>query len=344
MTGNWLGAAALGLSIAGAAVAEPTYKLMTFSDLADWENDDHQAALATFVETCVDMDDPEWSGLCEVAKTALDARAFFEAFFQPVMVEDGEPMLFTGYFEPEFRGAPNRGGEYQHPIYRLPDDYVQGQAYLTRREIEETGALSGQGLEIAWLADPVDLFFLQVQGSGRICFPGGGGIRVGYGGKNGQEYSSIGRELIARGTFTEHQVSAQVIRNWVADNPVEGKKILWVNKSYVFFREVNEVPADKGPLGAMHRSITTGRSIAVDPAFTKLGTPIWIEKEGAAPIHRLMVAQDTGSAIKGAQRADIFFGTGDMAGRKAGQIKDGGRMITLLPIQMAYVMLPETIE
>ena len=134
------------------------------------------------------------------------------------------------------------------------------------------------------------------------------------------------------------------IRNWVRDNPEQGRELLWVNKSYVFFREVNEVPADKGPLGAMNRSITTGRSIAVDPDFTALGTPVWVEKEGAAPMRRLMVAQDTGSAIKGAQRADIFYGTGDAAGRKAGRIKDGGRMIRLLPIQMAYALLPETVE
>lgn len=139
-------------------------------------------------------------------------------------------------------------------------------------------------------------------------------------------------------------MSAQVIRNWVRDNPEEGRELLWVNKSYVFFREVSEVPADKGPLGAMNRSITTDRSIAVDPAFTTLGTPVWIEKEGAASINRLMVAQDTGSAIKGAQRADIFYGTGEAAGREAGRIKDTGRMIRLLPIQMAYAMLPETIK
>ena len=344
MTGNWLGAAALSLSIAGAAVAEPTYKLMTFSDLADWENDDHQAALTTFVETCGDMDDPEWSGICQVAKTALDARAFFETFFQPVLVEDGEPMMFTGYFEPELHGSPVQADEYQYPIYRLPDDYIAGEEYLTRQQIEEDQALAGQNLEIAWLADPVDLFFLQVQGSGRIRYPDGGGIRVGYGGKNGFEYSSIGRELVDRGTYDAHQVSAEVIRNWVKDNPDDGQQLLWVNESYVFFREVNEVPADKGPLGAMNRSITTGRSIAVDPAFTQLGTPIWIEKEGAGPMRRLMIAQDTGSAIKGAQRADIFFGTGDAAGLEAGQIKDAGRMITLLPIQLAYAMLPETIE
>lgn len=344
MTANWLGATVLGLSIAGAAMAEPTYKLMSFSDLDDWANDDHQAALTVFSETCGDMNDPEWASICAFAKAVPDARAFFETFFQPVLIEDGEPMLFTGYFEPELRGAPEQGGEYQHPIYRLPDDHIEGQEYLTRQQIEEDQALAGSGLEIAWLADPVDLFFLQVQGSGRIRYPDGGGIRVGYGGKNGFEYSSIGRELVDRGTYEPHQVSAQVIRNWVSDNPEEGKSLLWVNKSYVFFREVNEVPADKGPLGAMNRSITTGRSIAIDPAFTKLGTPIWIEKEGASPMHRLMVAQDTGSAIKGAQRADIFFGTGESAGREAGRIKDSGRMITLLPIQLAYAMLPETIE
>ena len=344
MTGARAGAVALSLLIAGAAVAEPTYKFMRFSDLRDWENDDHQAALDVFVETCGDMDGPEWESLCAFAKSAPDARAFFETFFQPVRIEDGESMLFTGYFEPELRGAPEQGGLYQHPIYRLPEDYVQGEPYLTRQEIEETAALNGKGLEIAWLADPVDLFFLQVQGSGRIRFPDGDVIRVGYGGKNGQDYSSVGRELVNRGIYTEHEVSAQVIRNWVRDNPDEGKSLLWVNKSYVFFREINDVPADKGPLGAMNRSITTGRSIAVDPAFTKLGTPIWIEKEGATPMHRLMVAQDTGSAIKGAQRADIFFGTGEAAGREAGRVKDGGCMITLLPIQLAYAMLPELIE
>ncbi len=344
MSKTWLGAAALGLTIAGAALAEPTYKLMNFADLPDWDTDDHQAALTVFTETCGDMKDPEWANLCAFAKTAPDARAFFESFFQPVLIEDGEPMLFTGYFEPELRGSPVRGGEYQHPIYRLPDDHVQGQPYLTRQQIEADRPLSGKGLEIAWLADPVDLFFLQVQGSGRIRYPNGDGIRVGYGGKNGREYSSIGRELVDRGVYQSHQVSAQVIRNWVRDNPEDGKALLWVNESYVFFREVNEVPADKGPLGAMNRSITTGRSIAVDPAFTSLGTPVWIEKAGATPINRLMIAQDTGSAIKGAQRADIFFGTGDQAGRDAGRIKDGGRMVTLLPIQLAYAMLPETIE
>ena len=144
-----------------------------------------------------------------------------------------------------------------------------------------------------------------------------------------------------RGTYAAHQVSADVIKNWVRRNPAAGRELLFHNPSYVFFREVSEVPADKGPLGAMNRSVTPMRTIAVDPAFVPLGAPVWIEKDGKKPLRRLMIAQDTGSAIKGAQRADVFFGTGDKAGRAAGKLKDPGRMVVLLPIQRAYAMAPE---
>jgi membrane-bound lytic murein transglycosylase A len=338
----WLVSLLIAAASTGPIVAEINYTMLRFDELDGWAADDHQAALTTFLNTCGDLDDPEWANLCSFARSAPSAREFFELFFQPVLMEDGQDMLFTGYFEPELRGALTQGGEYQHPIYKLPDDVVSGQSYLTRREIEETGALAGRGLEIAWLANPVDLFFLQVQGSGRIRLPSGQMIRVGYGGKNGREYSSVGQELIRRGTFEAHQVSADVIRAYVATNPEIGRELLWVNDSYVFFREVSEVPADHGPLGAMNRSITTMRSVAVDPSIVRLGAPVWIEKDGAAPLNRLMVAQDTGSAIKGAQRADIFFGTGDDAGRAAGRIRDGGRIVVLLPIQTAFAMLPET--
>jgi len=335
------GCAGLALITAGAVVAEPTYTLLGFDTLEGWAADDHQAALTVFRETCGDLKDQEWQGICAVAATVTDARGFFEAFFQPVLIEDGQDMVFTGYFEPELRGALTRGGRYQYPIYRLPGDLTEGVAYKTRREIEETDALAGRGLEIAWLADPVDRFFLMVQGSGRIRLPDGNLRRVGYAGKNGREYSSVGVELVRRGIYEPHQVSADVIRNWVRNNPDEGRELLWTNQSYVFFRDVNEVPSDKGPLGAMNRSITTMRSIAVDPSITKLGAPVWIEKQGETPLNRLMIAQDTGSAIKGAQRADIFFGTGEEAGRDAGRIKDGGRMVVLLPIQSAYAKLPD---
>ncbi|WP_439153671.1 murein transglycosylase A [Yoonia sp.] len=304
-------------------MAGPTYKRLRFDDLNGWAADDHSAAFAVFRVTSPDLTHP--------AGAVADPRNFFETHFDPVLVTDGAPMLFTGYFEPELQGARQRGGPYQHPVYALPDDLKPGAAYLTRRQIEDDMTLADKGLELAWLADPVDVFFLQVQGSGRICLPDGDLMRVGFAGKNGRDYSSVGKALIKRGIFTSDQVSATAIRNWIRQNPDAGRALLWENASYVFFREVSEIPAHLGPLGAMQRSITAGRSIAVDPAFTPLGAPVWVEKQGDDPIHRLMIAQDTGSAIKGAQRADIFFGTGDVAGRTAGSVKDGGRMIVLLP-------------
>ena len=341
MRGRAAIAGLFGLFTAGAVMAQPTYTLLSFDDLKGWAADNHEAALRVFRETCGDIADQEWESLCSLSAEVTDAKAFFEMFFQPVLIEDGADMLFTGYYEPEIKGALTRGGEFQYPIHRVPADLQEGTPYLSRRELEETGALADLGLEIAWLADPVDKFFLQVQGSGRIKLPDGTRLRVGYGGKNGREYSSVGLELVNRGTFAEHQVSADVIRNWVRENPDEGRELLWTNESYVFFREVNEVPPEKGPLGAMNRSITAMRSIAVDPTITKLGAPVWIEKEGETPFNRLMIAQDTGSAIKGAQRADIFYGTGVGAGRAAGRIRDGGRMVVLLPIQSAYAKLPD---
>ncbi|MCK0097218.1 MltA domain-containing protein [Yoonia sp. F2084L] len=317
-------------------MAEPTYTQLTFDELRGWQDDDHRAAFDVFTNTCRDLDDRQWAVLCEFAKTNPEPRGFFEKFFRPVLIEDGEPMLFTGYFEPQLPGSRERGDAYQYPIYGVPDDLVRGEPYFTRREIDEDRPLVGRGLELAWLTDPVDLFFLQVQGSGRISLPDGSMMRVGYGGKNGRNYSSVGMALVDRGVFEPHQVSAAVIRNWVRKNRKQGRELLWENESYVFFREVSEVPADRGPLGAMNRSITQGRTVAVDPEYVTLGAPVWIEKDGATPMNRLMVAQDTGSAIKGAQRADIFFGTGAEAGLEAGKIKDGGRMVVLMPATMAH--------
>ncbi|MDP4990668.1 MAG: MltA domain-containing protein, partial [Marivita lacus] len=282
--------------------------------------------------------------LCALAFDATDARQFFELYFRPMLVTDDKEPLFTGYFEPELSGSPVRTARYRHPIYKMPPEANDSRPWLSRRDILTGGVMEGRGLEIAWVDDPVELFFLQVQGSGRIRYPDGRMIRVGYGGANGHNYRSIGQELVRRGVYQPHQVSADVIKNWVRRNPVEGEDLLYHNDSYVFFREVSQVPADRGPLGAMNRSITPLRSIAVDPAFTPLGAPVWIEKEGADPLRHLMIAQDTGSAIKGAQRADVFYGTGDDAGRQAGRIKDPGRMVVLMPIQRAYAFLPEAYQ
>lgn len=324
-------------------MVEATHDILSFDQLDGWDKDDHAAALAAFLVTCPDLDDPDWRSLCAVAQSQSPdtARAFFELFFRPVLIQDGQKALFTGYFEPELTGSRYRGGPYQYPVYRMPSEAKATTQWLSRREILTSGVMDNRGLEIAWVDDPVELFFLQIQGSGRIRLDNGQTIRVGYGGANGHPYRSIGVELVRRGVYNAHQVSAQVIKNWVRRNPQAGQELLFHNGSYVFFREVRNVAASAGPLGAMNRSVTPLRSVAVDPKYTPLGAPVWVEKNGAGKMRRLMIAQDTGSAIQGAQRADIFFGTGDSAGQAAGRLRDPGRMVVLLPIQRAYALLPD---
>lgn len=313
--------------------------LLNWADLSGWAQDDHAAALAVFQETCRDLDEGDWPVICALSDVAKDPRLFFETVFRPVLMTDGETPLFTGYYEPELAGSRRRSDQFSVPLYRLPDDIPDDGPWLSREQLLESGILENRGLELVWLQNEVDKFFLQIQGSGRVRLDEGGMMRLGYGGKNGHPYRSIGRELIRRGEFEEHQVSAQAIRKWVQNNPERGPELLNHNPSYVFFREVSQVDPERGPLGAMNRSITAGRSIAVDPEFVPLGAPVWVEKAGAAPFRRLMVAQDTGAAINGAQRADIFYGTGPDAGREAGRIRDGGRMVVLLPIEQAMAML-----
>jgi membrane-bound lytic murein transglycosylase A len=321
-------------------VAESSAQLVDFADLTGWEDDDHAAALAVFRNTCMDLSEPDWQGLCAIAKTAPDARTFFELFFRPVLIGGDQRALFTGYFEPELDGSRTRTGRFRYPVYRVPPEIGDGR-WLSRAEIETSRVLEGRGLEIAWVDDAVELFFLQIQGSGRIRMPDGSVIRVGYGGRNGHEYRSIGQEMVRRGIYEAHQVSAPVIANWVRRNPDAGLRLLHHNPSYIFFREVEIDDPELGPLGAMNRSITPMRTIAVDPTYTPLGAPVWIEKEGATPLNRLMIAQDTGGAIRGPQRADIFYGFGDEAGTSAGTIRDPGRMIVLLPIERAHQAVPD---
>ncbi|WP_416237455.1 murein transglycosylase A [Sulfitobacter sp. F26169L] len=328
--------------MAGPLASDVKYDVLSFDQLDGWETDDHAAAFQTFLNTCNDMKDPDWGAVCAYARSGPDPREFFELFFRPVLITDGNDALFTGYFEPELEGSLYRSDRYRYPVYKMPAEARRNRPWLTRREILESGVMDGRGLEIAYVDDPVELFFLQIQGSGRIRLPDGRALRVGYRGSNGHDYRSIGQELVRQGIYEPHQVSAQVIKNWVRRNPDEGQELLYHNPSYVFFREVSKVPSDKGPLGAMNRSITTMRTIAVDPSIIRLGSPVWIEKDGKKPLRRLMIAQDTGSAIKGAQRADVFFGTGDKAGREAGTLRDPGRLVVLMPIQRAYALLPES--
>ena len=333
----------LALVSAMTAAAPAPAQMLDFAELADWDKDGHRAALTSFLATCDKLDGADWTPLCalaaDVGPSDSAARAFFELFFRPVLIGT-PPALFTAYYEPELNGSPTRTPRFAWPIYRRPPELQDGQVFHDRATIE-TGALRGRGLEIAWLEDPVEVYFLHIQGSGRIRMPDGHVIRVGYAGRNGHAYRSVGQEMIRRGSHRPDQVSAQEIRAWVKRNGSVGTDLLNFNPSYVFFRKLADLPADKGPIGAMGRSITAFRSVAIDPAFTPLGAPVWIEKDGVNPIRALMVAQDTGGAIKGAQRADIFFGTGLDAGEAAGTVKDGGRMIVLLPIDRAYAMLPE---
>ncbi len=331
----------LAFAVAVMAAAPASAELLDFEALDGWRDDNHAEALVAFLRTCDLIDAPDWRPICamaaDVPQDDISARSFFELFFKPVVVGD-PPALFTGYFEPELEGSPTRTGRFQYPLYRRPPELRDGTVFHSRAAIDN-GALAGRGLEIAWLDDPIDAYFLQVQGSGRIRMTDGTVIRLGYAGANGHAYRSIGQEMVRRGSHTIDEVSAQEIAAWVRRNPGPGRELLHTNPSYVFFRKIGTLSAEDGPIGAMGRSITTMRSVAIDPKFTPLGAPVWIEKDGRSPIRSLMIAQDTGGAIKGLQRADIFYGTGDGAGDAAGTIKDPGRMVLLLPIDRAYAML-----
>jgi membrane-bound lytic murein transglycosylase A len=287
---------------------------LSFGDLDGWASDDLSEALSVWRVT-------------GAAGPVEDARAFFEQGFRPVLMEDGAAGVFTGYYEPELRGSRVREGAFVHPLYALPDD-----PRAFDRAAISAGALAGRGLEICWLEDAAEAFFLQVQGSGRIVLPGGV-MRVNFAGGNGRAYRSIGKELIARGVFTAGNVTAEGIKDWIRANPQEGAALMDLNPSWVFFRVV-DVPAHAGPLGCMGKPVTALRSVAVDPDVVPLGAPIWIEAGG---LRRLMVAQDKGGAIKGAQRADVFFGTGAKAGHAAGAFHHGGRMVVLMPREGEYL-------
>lgn len=259
-------------------------------------------------------------------RPAPGQEAAFFAAFRATVPQDGSPPLVTGYYEPEIeaRLAPEDG--FRHPLYVLPETPGFSHAEIA------AGALAGQGHEIAYVADPVDAFFLQVQGSGRLRLPDGV-LRLGYAGKNGHPYRSLGREMIARGLLPADGISARAIRDWLTAHPDETPGLLLTNPSFVYFRPLDLAPED-GPIGTAGVPLTAMRSLAVDPAHIPLGALVLLETRIAGvEVRRLMVAQDTGGVIKGAQRADIFFGTGDAAGEAAGQQNAPGRLTVLMPDQ-----------
>jgi membrane-bound lytic murein transglycosylase A len=300
-----------------------------------------------------------WRAACEAAERVPAgndnaARRFFENRFQAFRVSnrgdaDG---LFTGYYEPELRGSLSRSAEYSVPLYRRPPELVTVQLgdfrdewrgrriagavkdgrlkpFAARKEIE-TGSLAGRGLELVWVDDPVAAFFLHIQGSGRVRLDDGRVLRIGYDGTNGYDYTSVGRILIDNNTIDRASLDADSIQNWMRANPDKARDLMRRNESFVFFREL-DTPT---PIGSQGVPLTPERSLAVDRRYIPLGVPVWLSTTdplSREPLRRLMVAQDTGGAIKGVVRGDFFWGHGTRAARSAARMKNAGRYYVLLP-------------
>jgi membrane-bound lytic murein transglycosylase A len=332
-----------------------------FADLQGWAEDDHAAAFGALLRSCAaDPDLPHVADALALGSSANAnaARAFFEDRFLPhVIADSSRPGFVTGYYEPEIEGSYARGGPFQVPVYRRPEDLItlapetqrarfndrisglrqtaEGQVpYYTRAEIWDD-ALSGRGVELLYLKDMVDLFYMQVQGSGRVHLKEGGAVRLGYNGKNGYPYTSIGRLLIERGAIAPDAMSMAAVKAWLRADEARGRALMEENRSYVFFRELDADEGRDGPRGAQGVALTPGRSLAVDTAYHRLGLPVFVTAAelvtAGQPFRRLMIAQDVGSAIRGPERGDIFWGTGEDAGAIAGSTRHAARFHVLMP-------------
>jgi membrane-bound lytic murein transglycosylase A len=327
-----------------------TLRAARFAELDGWDDDRVAAALPAFRKSCAIITeradsepfDPvakssdfgtvgEWRPLCAEAATLPNddatARTFFENRFQPVLAgNNGNPDgLFTGYFEIVLNGSRRREGPYQTPIYRPP---LEPKAY-TRAQIED-GALAGKGLELLWVDDPIGAYFLQIQGSGVVRFADGKTVRLGYDGGNGRPFVSIGRLLVERSEMPLKDMTMQTLRNWVASHGAAGKALMREDPSFVFFKEI----PGAGPYGSEKVVLTARRSLAVDRRFIPLGVPLWLdatERFTTGAIRQLVIAQDTGGAIKGPVRGDLYWGGGDTAGKEAGAMNALGHYMLLLP-------------
>jgi membrane-bound lytic murein transglycosylase A len=267
----------------------------------------------------------DWLDACAAAArwAANDAPAFFATYFETVEVGDGAAFA-TGYYEPSLRGCRTRMPGCEVPIFGTPPGLQK--PYLTRAEIED-GALAGRGLEIAYAADPIDLFFLQIQGSGRLNLPDGSVMRIGYAQQNGRAYVPVGRLLRERGELAPDNISLQTIQAWMRASPDRGRALMRENPSYVFFRELT----GPGPLGSLGLPVTPRGSVAVDPRYVTYGAPILLARMSDGRADGLWVAQDTGGAIRGANRFDTFWGAGPEAAGIAGGMQARGRALLLLP-------------
>lgn len=329
------------------------YVAVGFDDLPAWRADDHATAVATLISAGTIADN-------DAASARAAPRAFLERTYVPhKVVHSGPAGLLTGYYEPVLRGSRVRSDAFPVPLYLQPDDLakvhgddarghrndelVAGRMvdgvlhpYFTRGEIE-TGALDGRGLEFMFLADPIDAFFLHVQGSGQVVLEDGVRVSVGFAAKNGLPYTSIGRILIDQGEIPEEEMSLERLRHWLEAHPKQAADVMRENKSFIFFQEhASDGVLAHGPVGSLGVTLTPGRSLAVDTSFHELGVPIYVSApelthDGGSGFHRLMVAQDVGSAIRGPERGDIFWGTGEEAGRLAGETVHAGSFFVFFP-------------
>lgn len=341
----------------------PLFTPVDFSALPGWQQDDLRQAWPAFQASCrVLAARPDWKTACAAGKLVdpLDGsalRQYFETYFVPNLVRapDGaDSGLITGYYEPLLHGARTRGGAFQTPLYKVPDDLITvdlASVYPSLKGMRLRGRLVGNkvvpygtraeieraripGKELVWVDDPVEAFFLEVQGSGRVQLEGGDTVRVAYADQNGHPYKAIGRWLIEQGELTSAQASAQGIKAWIAAHPERRQELLNVNPSYIFFREERLPDPSVGPKGALGVPLTPSRSVAIDSSLLPLGAPIFLsttEPASDVPLQRLVMGQDTGGAIKGAVRADFFFGFGGQAADNAGRMKQRGQLWILLP-------------
>jgi len=358
----------------GGARLEP----LNFKDLPGWADDDHGAAFAVLLSSCDAILDgaPELRpagstgehllAVCHAAKTEEigDPKAFFEKHFVPhaIATESGQGFL-TGYFEPEYEGSLEASEDYPVPLLARPHDLItipageslpgipdhlqaaartdDGYAPYPDRAAIEDGALGERATPIVHLRHASEAFIIHVQGSSRIRLPDGGVVRVGYAGRNGHPYTSIGRIIVEQGAIERDEMSLERLLGWLKANPDEARDIMRRNQSYIFFTILDELGPDDGPIGGAGVSLTPGRSLAVDRQLWRYGLPFWLD--GYIPdtdgverrLQRLMIAQDTGSAIVGPARGDFFTGTGEKAGTQAGLIRHRPRFVVLLPRPLA---------
>jgi membrane-bound lytic murein transglycosylase A len=349
--------------VASVAIPSAPYAASDWAHLPDWQNTELSASFSALGMSCRALKNKAaWQTICSNAAQLFqpdDAslHQFFEANFSPYQVlnADGSAQgLITGYYEPKLLGSRVKTARFRYPVYGVPDDLltidlsevypqlkdlrlrgrVQGKRvvpYFARADIE-SGKANLAGRELFWVENAVELFFLQIQGSGRIALPDGTNVKIGYAEQNGQPYSSIGKKLVEMGELKLEQASMQGIKLWGEQHPEKLPALLAMNPSFVFFRELPDQASN--PLGALGVPLTEAYSIAVDPRSIPLGSPVFLSStfpNSNEPLNRLMLAQDTGGAIKGAVRADFFWGYGDEAGQQAGRMKQSGQLWVLFP-------------